>query len=361
MALKFYTLKVSELVRETADTLSIKLDVPKELKNEFAYKHGQYLTIKLPVEGSDNRRAYSICSSPHTDDKLAIAVKKVDDGIVSGYINERLQVGDSIEVMPPLGNFTFELDPLNKGTFFLIGAGSGITPLISIMKTILAAELHSKVFLLYQNRNEDSIIFSKQLSELEKRYSDRLKVTHILSKPSSLWKGETGRLDSQYIEKYVKENSADEIFKAKYFICGPFGVMESADLALRNLKVASHQINKEVFTLDNSSTKDENENIMNILSDEIITRKVKIILYSEEIEFLVEPDETILTAAQREGEDPPFSCQIGACSTCRAKLLSGKVFMDEHDSLTDEEIDEGYVLTCQAHPLTDDVVIDYDG
>jgi ring-1,2-phenylacetyl-CoA epoxidase subunit PaaE len=361
MAIKFYTLKVSELVRETAETLSITFDVPEELAGEFAYKHGQYITVKVPVNGTDNRRAYSICTSPVMDsNKLSIAVKKIDDGIVSRYMNEQIAVGDKLEVMPPLGNFTIDLNPSNNRKFFLIGAGSGITPLMSILKSVLAVEPLSKVYLLFQNRHEDHIIFGGQLNELTEKFGSRLTVLHILSRPSSNWKGVSGRLDNDFIEKYISENATDEIYKSHYFLCGPQGLMESSETALRNLKVASYQIHKENFTLASIMPDEKNENIVLDSVDDIITRKVKIILYSEEVEFLVEPDETVLTAAQREGQDPPFSCQIGACSTCRAKLISGKVYMDERDSLTDEEIEEGYVLTCQAHPLTDDVVIDYD-
>ncbi|MDX9790973.1 MAG: FAD-binding oxidoreductase, partial [Candidatus Kapabacteria bacterium] len=323
------------------------------------YKHGQYVTLKVPVNGNENRRAYSICTSPVADNKLSITVKKVDDGVVSRYINETLKIGDKIEVMPPLGNFTIDLNPANKGVYFLIGAGSGITPLMSILKTILTVEPLSSVYLLYQNRNEDSIIFSGQLGELADKYAGRFYVTHILSKPSPTWKGEQGRLDSSFIEKFINLNAKDDILKAHFFLCGPQGLMHESEIALKNLKIASYQIHKELFTIAQSND-ETNDSIVLDSADEIITRKVKIILYSEEIEFLVEPDETVLTAAQREGQDPPFSCQIGACSTCRAKLVSGKVYMDERDSLTDEEIEEGYILTCQSHPLTDDVVVDYD-
>lgn len=360
MALQFYSIKVKELVRETIDTLSITFDIPSELESVFSYKHGQYITVKVPVNGNDNRRAYSISTSPIEQSKLSITVKKVDDGVVSRYINESINVGDILEVMPPLGNFTIELSPVNSGVYFLIGAGSGITPLMSILKTILVSEPVSKVFLLYQNRNEESIIFANQFNEMAEKYNGRFHLTHILSQPSSDWNGEKGRLDNTFIEKYISQNAGNNVFSAHYFLCGPQGLMQSSEMALRNLKVASHQIHKEIFTITQTSPDEGNENIVLDSNDEIITRKVKIILYSEEVEFLVEPDETILTAAQREGQDPPFSCQIGACSTCRAKLISGKVYMDERDSLTDEEIEEGYVLTCQAHPLTDDVVIDYD-
>ena len=360
MAVKFYSLMVSELVRETVDTLSITFDVPNDLKEIFSYKHGQYITVKVPVNGEDNRRAYSICTSPVTDKKLTISVKKVDDGVVSRYINEFLKVGDIIEVMPPLGNFTIELNPAQSTSYVLIGAGSGITPLMSILKTVLTVEPYSKVYLLYQNRSQDNIIFEGQLGELESVYSDRFFVTYILSRPDEKWKGERGRLDSDYIEKFIYQNLGKDIFTAHYFLCGPDGLMSASETALRNLKAASYQIHKETFSLPPVKEDDVNSNIILDSADNIITRKVKIILYSEESQFEVEPDETVLTAAQREGQDPPFSCQIGACSTCRAKLKSGKVFMDERDSLTDEEIEEGYILTCQSHPLTDDVVIDYD-
>ncbi len=360
MAVKFYSLMVSELVRETVDTLSITFDVPNDLKEIFSYKHGQYITVKVPVNGEDNRRAYSICTSPVTDKKLTISVKKVDEGVVSRYINESLMVGDIIEVMPPLGNFTIELNPAQSISYVLIGAGSGITPLMSILKTVLTVEPFSRVYLLYQNRSQDNIIFEGQLRELESVYQDRFFVTHILSRSDENWKGERGRLDSDYIEKYIIENVGKDIFTAHYFLCGPDGLMSASETALRNLKAASYQIHKEIFSLPLIKEDDVNSNIILDSADNIITRKVKIILYSEESEFEVEPDETVLTAAQREGQDPPFSCQIGACSTCRAKLLSGKVYMDERDSLTDEEIEEGYILTCQSHPLTDDVVIDYD-
>jgi ring-1,2-phenylacetyl-CoA epoxidase subunit PaaE len=360
MALKFYILKVSNVVRETEDSVTLSFEINPELKEIFSYKHGQYITIKLPINGEENRRAYSISSSPVTDFELSVTIKKVDEGKVSRYINDIIKCGDFLEVMPPLGNFTVELNSKHAKNYVLIGGGSGITPLFSILKTILAVESQSKVYLIFQNRNENSIIFRNQLEELESVNSGRFFITHILSQSGKDWLGLTGKLDSTLIQKIIKQLIPDNIYKANYFLCGPYGLMHESELALKGLLVASFQIYKESFTVSISKTDEvRNYNMINNEQD-LKTRKVKIILYGDETEFNVEPDETILTAAQHAGQDPPFSCQIGACSTCRARLKSGKVIMDERDSLTDEEIEEGYILTCQSHPFTDNVIIDFD-
>lgn len=361
MAIKFYDLKVRNIKKETADAVSVTFDIPEDLKETFDYKHGQYVTVRVPVNSDDNRRAYSISSSPIFDKRITITVKKVDDGIVSKYLNETLKIGDILKVMPPLGNFTIELNQNNQKTYFLIGGGSGITPLMSILKSVLSVEPLSRIFLLYQNRYEETIIFADELKQLSSEYSDRFTLVNCLSIPTENWQGAKGRIDKEFISGYLRDNLKDDVFKAEFFLCGPDGLMTEAELALKDTKVASYQIHKEVFTVALDNTEKVQDNIILQSSDsDIVTRKVKIILYSEELEFEVSPDDTVLTAALSEGHDPPFSCQIGACSTCRAKLISGKVFMDERDSLTDDEIEEGYVLTCQAHPLTDDVVIDYD-
>ncbi len=359
MAIKFYLLKVADIKRETNDSVSISFDIPTDLNEVFKYKSGQYITIKLPINGEENRRAYSISSFPN-ENYLTITVKKVDDGKVSNYINNNLQIGDNIEVMPPLGNFTIECHQDNKNYYLLIGGGSGITPLMSIIKSVLNQEPNSKLFLLYQNRNEDSIIFKNELEKLENEFHHRFKIVHYLSHSNSNYTQNIGRLDSIKILHHIKELTGDNLFKTDFFICGPQGLMSESDLALKNLLIASYKIHKENFTAKVPSLKDDREDIYNESDEELIDRNVKVFLYGEEFDTLVAPDETILSAGQREGYDPPFSCQIGACSTCRAKLKSGRVYMDERDALTDEEIDDGYILTCQSHPLTDDVVVDYD-
>lgn len=292
---------------------------------------------------------------------MTIAVKKVDDGIVSRYLNDSLKEGDFLEIMPPMGNFIVETNPENKRDYLMLGGGSGITPLMSMIKTILTIEIESKVTLIYQNRDTDSIIFKDTLENLALQYKDRFKVINIFSRPGNDWKGLTGRLDRHIIKQLITDELGDKAYSAEFYLCGPQGMMQEAEISLKELNVATHQIHKESFTAPLPKIVDEDEqNILLKLTDDLKTRFVKIRLYGEIYNYEVEPDETVLTAAMREGYDPPFSCQIGACSTCRAKLISGKVLMDERDSLTDDEIEDGFILTCQSHPLTDDVFIDYD-
>jgi len=355
---KFYLLKIINLKRETFDTVSITFEIPSDLKEVFKYKAGQYITIKIPINGEENRRAYSICTNPESNqDKFTITVKKIDDGRVSKYINENLKIGDLLEVMPPNGNFTID-DSSDNNTFMFFAGGSGITPIISLIKSILIKREESKIFLIYQNRNYDSIIFREELNNLNKEYSN-FETIHILSQPDENWNGLKGRLNQDFVYNLIKEKLHNDLYKTEFFLCGPQGMMYEIEQALKRLLITSNKIHKENFTISIANVGDR-EDIQLEITDNLTTYKVKIILYGDEYEFDVEPDETILTAAQREGYDPPFSCQIGACSTCRARLKSGKIYMDERDSLTDEEIADGYVLTCQTHPLTDDVVIDYD-
>lgn len=359
MALKFNPLKVSNVKRETEDTVSITFDVPQELRNEYLWKHGQYITLKFDIQGQSERRAYSICSSPVWNEKLSVAVKKADDGFISKYINEEIKIGDIVEVLPPMGNFTNELDKDRANNYIMIGGGSGITPLMSIIKTILKEEPKSNITLLYASRDEDSIIFKSELDEIQEKHSDQFKIEYVLSKPKNGWKGMKGRINYKIFNKYLQTHLSEISKNADYFLCGPSGLMAEVLTALDDMGVDKNQIYKESFTADLPKVDTEQEPSEMSL-DQLEDRKIKMVLYGEESEFTVKKDETILMAAQREGYDPPFSCQIGACSTCRAKLEDGKVYMEEHDALTQDEMDEGYVLTCQAHPVDDKVIIDYD-
>lgn len=362
MALKFHPLKIKNITQEIENAVSVEFEIPEELKDNFEYKHGQYVTIKIPLE-SEERRAYSICSSPEESDNITVAIKEKEDGFVSKYLNNEIKNGDVLEVMPPLGNFTIELDEDKSRNFIMFGGGSGITPLMSIIKTTLLKEPKTIINLFYSNTNEETIIFAEELELLKEKYPDNLKVFHFLSRPSENWTGETGRIDKEktkYIfEKYIDKNQDNE-----YFLCGHQGMMNDIQEVLDEKNVDENRIHKESFTVELPDvTQKKNtkpESVTDFNEDELTDRNVKVILYNEELEMTVRPDETILTAAQREGFDPPFSCQIGACSTCRAKLESGRVYMEEHDALTDMEIEDGYVLTCQAHPISDEVIVNYD-
>lgn len=357
MALQFYKLKIKALIKETKEATSVVFDVPSELKNIFQYKHGQYLTIRFFINGNDERRSYSISSCPVIENDLTVTVKSIESGVVSNYINNTLNVGDEVDVMPPLGNFTIDLNAHNAKTYFLIGAGSGITPLMSILRTILEIETNSKVYLIYANRNTDSIIFYKDLNLIKNKFFDRFHIHHILSQPTTNWEGDKGRLTQDKIYSLINELVPNEKLLTEYFLCGPSGLMTEAIAALQRLNVGTGKIHKEAFIVDKDENATQKESIANVNEN---VNSLNVILYGEEHNVPITKDQTILVAGMRAGIDPPFSCQIGACSTCRAKVLKGQVKMEDDDALTDYEIQEGYVLTCTSYPISSDVLISYD-
>lgn len=356
MAVQFHTLTVTEVTQETPEAISITFAVPEHLRPVFQYRQGQYLTIKMDIDGVSHRRNYSLCSSPYDDEPLTIAVKRVSDGVVSTFLNTKVKRGASIEVYPPMGNFTKELHPSHERSYVLFGGGSGITPLLSILKSILRVELQSTVMLVYANRDEASIMFDDALTALQQRYGTRLSIIHVLEVEGGR-EARLGRIDATVVED-VLESCVPEAAMAEYFVCGPGPMMSSVIDILHARGIDDHHIHREYFTLATNDAPPK-EQVMEE-SKELKARTVKIKLYGSEHTFVVEPDETILSAAVRENLDPPFACQIGACCTCRAKIVTGKVMMDEREALSDDEIEDGFALTCQSHPLTDDVFADYD-
>lgn len=358
MALQFYKIPVAKVTRETASAVSIAFAVPENLRETFKYKHGQYLTLRVSIDGKTFNRAYSLCSSSAMGEYHTIAVKSTEDGFVSRFLNEKLREGDTIEVMPPMGNFTIDLSSANERTYVLLGGGSGITPLLAILKSVLAIEPKSRVILIYGNRDEANIIFKNQIASLEQKSGGRLSVLHILEQSSSGVKANIGRMDASMIATLIKNNLGGKFPSAHYFLCGPGGMMAQAELALEQLNIAKENVHKEYFTLPPSVDSDT----VTVVSIEEAPQKreVKLRLYGGNYTINVEPKETILAAAIRQNLDPPYACQIAACCTCRAKLISGKVVMDSREALTDDELEEGYILTCQSHPQTSDVLVDYD-
>ena len=360
----FYNLNVREVIKETPDAVSIKFEVPADLKSNFEYTQGQYLTLKFNLGGQEVRRAYSMCSSP-LEEHLMVTVKRVKKGLVSNHIHDKVKVGDQIEVMSPDGRFFTELDADQKKCYYIFGAGSGITPLFSILKTILEKEPMSNIHLIYGNRNEDSIIFKDQLDQIEQRYAGQIKVTHILSQPkrekakglSGLfskgkisWEGTVGRIDQAFVKKYLEENQAGGK-TAEYFICGPGGMIKEVEKALESLSIDGKNIHVEHFTTAGDSAVD---------TSSLEGGSVKVVLHGEEIEITVPAGKTILDVLLDLKHDPPYSCTSGACSTCMAKVLSGSVKMDACYALDDDEVAEGFILTCQSHPTSDQVSITYD-
>lgn len=365
----FHALKIKKITAETPDTVSLEFAIPENLQETFTYKQGQHITIRREIGGQEVRRAYSMSSSP-VEPGFSVTVKKVAGGKMSTFLNDQAKEGDVLDIAPPDGRFYTVLDPDKRRTYYLFGAGSGITPLMSILKTILEAEPMSSIFLLYGSRDEENIIFRDALERLSERYAGQLFVEHILSRPkkeaagsflglfkkyTSNWAGKTGRIDSRAVSEYLDENMPhgpeDDCL---YFICGPGNMADTAKAALLGRGIDAKQIHTEHF-VNPSHTPGE-------FSAAPGEQQVRLIvhLHGERIETHIPPGATILDVMVKEKHDAPYSCTAGACSTCMAKVLSGKVKMDACYALDDEEVKAGYCLTCQSHPDSDLVEVTYD-
>lgn len=352
---RYFDLKVSKINRETKDAISIYFENPPSGLPD--YESGQFLTLVVPVGGSELRRSYSLCTTPFADKEMAVTVKRIKDGLVSNHLNDNLKEGDTVRVMEPMGVFTTHFDANNYRHLILIGGGSGITPLISILRSALLKEPNSLVSLIYANRDLDSVIFKDYLSDLENDYGDRLTIKHVLDSPSDDWEGYSGLLSADKLKDILSGlPSRDDEF-TEFFLCGPTGMMEIVRETLGNMDIDKKYIHRESFVSKSS-------NPMNNLTQEQQTdlgresREVTIVLDGEEHQFQVESEETILEAGLDRDIDMPFSCQSGLCTACRGKLISGKVEMDESEGLSEKEISEGYVLCCVGHPMSSDVKIE---
>ena len=355
MSAQFYKLAIKDIKKETADCVSIAFDIPKELEQTFAYKSGQYLTIRTFIEGEEVRRSYSLCSAPY-ESEWRIAVKKVYEGSFSTYANERLKKGDVIEVMPPMGSFTFN-ENSNAQNIVGIAAGSGITPVISLVKAALHQHSSANVTLVYGNKNRSSIIFKEEIEALKNKFIDRFSVIHILSREITDAAINTGRIDANkcndLFTKHVNIN-ADA-----FFICGPEDMTFCVKDFLLEKGVERKRIHFELFTASqkNRKNKQRKTTIANEDAESKITIKQDGIAFNFSLAY---DGENILDAALHHGVDLPFSCKGGVCSTCRAKLLEGKIEMETNYALEPEELEKGFILTCQSHPKTQRVVIDFD-
>lgn len=353
---KFHTLTVSEVRRETPDAVSVEFEVPESVSTEFAYTQGQYLTLKFNLNGEELRRSYSLCSSPLINEKLRVAVKEVENGKVSVFMNRNLKAGDKVECMPPMGAFFTPLSPNNKKHYVGIAAGSGITPLFSILRTVLLAEPESRFTLIYANKTKDTSIFGALLTELEKTSGGRLKLLNVYSRQDADHALLKGRLDKTKVSSILKEFS---LLKAdEFFICGPEEMIMNATGALSESGIAKENIHYELFTTpvlltEGGSTGDDTS-----FSGDA---SVKVIIDGIETEFTLNADgKDILDAAIDAGADAPFSCKGAVCCTCKGKVIEGKAHMEMNYALTDKEVADGYILTCQAHPRSSKVVVDYD-
>lgn len=351
----YYDLKVKRIVKETKDAISVWFEQPADKK--ITYKSGQFLTLIIPIAGKEVRRAYSLCSSPFTDEDLAVAVKRVDNGLMSNWLPDNLKEGQSVKIMEPMGQFTTEYAAVNKRHVIMFAGGSGITPMFSIIKSLLTQEPESIVSLIYCNRDIDSIIFKEELSKWETKYEGRLHVIHVLDNAPMNWQGYSGLLNHDMLKKLFERIPDWGIAKTTYLMCGPEGMMKNVDSLLEQHNIAKDKIFKESF-VQGTIDKDAKKEASAIVSGEVKTREVVIRYDGMEHKITVKPSDTILASALDQGVDLPYSCQSGLCTACRGKALSGQVKLDEEEGLSQSERAEGYVLTCVGHPLTDDVVIE---
>lgn len=351
---RYLKLRVKEVVRETEEAVSLVFEQPDV--TGLTYKPGQFITVILPLDGKKVRRAYSLSSSPYLNESPTVTIKKVNGGVMSNYINTNIKAGDEIEIMEPMGSFITQIDQSNKRHLVLIGGGSGITPLMSIAKSVLSEETESKVSLIYANQNESSIIFASRLNEMLADYPDRFDVIHFLETPPIDWPGHTGWIDDSKLKAVLGEVGDSRYSEVDYFTCGPEPMMNIVMDTLEDLGVPADKRHKESFVAGNTSPKEIIAD--DSAADKLEEREVTIVLDGEEHKFSVAPTSTILETGLDNNIDMPYSCQSGLCTACRGKCLSGKVKMDEEDGLSPEEKAEGYVLLCVGHPLTDDVVVE---
>lgn len=353
---KYYFLKVKEIEKETEEASTIHFWHP--LNEVVSYRPGQFLTLLLPVEDKKVRRSYSMSSSPYTDVSLAITIKRVPGGFASNMLLDSLKVDDVLEALEPAGVFfPKQADDQTRQVVF-VGAGSGITPLYSILKSILMVEPESEVILIYGSRNEESIIFRKKLDALQHKYKERLKIVHTLSQPSGTWPGETGRLNKMHLLKILEQFPDLNKKEAEFFLCGPDDMMEEAHRALAILAVPEAKIRRESFAT--ATSQQPGDVVVEEVEDIIKTREITLIYEGAEYKLPVKPHETVLEAALNMDIDLPYSCQAGMCTACMGRCTSGTVHLDEEDALSEAERNEGFILTCVTHPMTDDVVIEVE-
>lgn len=350
----FYPLKIADIRRETADCVSVALEVPMDLQEQFRFKAGQYLNFRTSVDGQELRRSYSICCSP-LDTECRIAIKKVAGGQFSTFANEVLQVGDTLEVMPPAGRFGQQIDGQDGQTYVAFAAGSGITPILSILKTVLATQPQSRFVLLYGNQNRQSILFKSELEALKNRYMGSLSVYHVLSREMGDISWLNGHIDAEkcsvLAQKILPAQQVNQ-----YFICGPEAMIHTVKESLQELGVEPQKIHFELFGV---SAKAPQIAPLNLAQGAL--SKVKIQIDGNTLEIPVAYDgESILDVALRNGADLPYACKGGVCCSCRAKVLNGAVAMQVNYALEPDELAAGYVLTCQSHPRSEQVFIDFD-
>lgn len=353
---KFHPLTVSNVKPETRDAIVVTFDVPKELQDAYRYAQGQHLTLRAMINDEDVRRSYSICSAVQ-ESALRVAIKRTQGGVFSTWANDTLKPGTVIDVMPPMGHFNTPLDPGARKHYLAFAAGSGITPMLSIIKTTLVAEPHSRFTLFYGNRASSTVIFKDELAELKDAYLDRLQIVHVLSREQQ---------DIDLFNGRINKEKCDQFFKAwiklaeidTAFICGPETMMRDVSDALQENGLAKENIKVELF----AASVPKRQHVPH--ARDIPGKhdcEVTLVIDGAQVSFTMEKDkESVLDAALKQGIDMRYSCKAGVCSTCRCKVVEGKVDMDANYALEDYEIARGFALSCQSFPISDRLVMDFD-
>ena len=357
MSVNFHRLGIAEVISETAEAKSIRFDLPTQLRETFSFKPGQHLTLKAEIDGKDVRRNYSLCVAPQ-DGELKVTVKRIAGGLFSNWANDHLRPGDRLDVMPPHGSFTWDFEAGAANHYVGFAGGSGITPVISLLKTALLTEPDSRFTLFYGNRDSQSVIFLEALAKLKNCFMSRLEVHHFLAEEAEDIELFNGMLDRAKCDE-ILEHLVDPAGAAAFFICGPGPMMDAAEAALLGRGVERSRIHLERFTADRPPEALQAQLEAMSRGAQGLTLAVTLDGRRRRVPFSAEAG-NILDSARLAGLPAPFACKAGVCATCRARIVSGEVEMAARYGLTDEEIAAGYVLTCQSVPKGEGVEVDYD-
>ena len=345
----FLKLIIKEVQRETKDAVSILFNVPEELKSNYKFIAGQYVNIRLTLDGQEIRRAYSICSAPESGE-LRIAVKAVKNGAFSQFANSKLKAGDVLEVGKPEGKFVFEPEANKQKNYMAFASGSGITPVISILKSVLKSEPKSSFVVVYGNKSPEETIFHQELHDLQLQYVGRLFVQCVYSQ-AKVDDALFGRIDKSVVN-YALNNKHKELKFDKFYLCGPEEMIELVSTVLKEKNVKESAIKFELFTASSHE---------NVIKENLEGHsKITVMVDDEETTFEMSQKQTILEAALKQGIDAPYSCQGGICSSCLCRVTSGSAEMKKNSILSDSEIAEGLILSCQAHPTSESIYVDFD-
>jgi ring-1,2-phenylacetyl-CoA epoxidase subunit PaaE len=360
MSTEFYPLTITDVERLTKDAVALTFDVPDDLKEKFSYKQGQHLTLKADIEGQDVRRSYSICSSAQ-DQKLQVGIKAIDGGLFSNYANKELTKGMTVEVMPPQGHFYTEVSADNKKNYLFVAVGSGITPNLSHIRTVLAAEPKSTATLLYGNKTTPSMMFRETLSFIKNQYVDRYQQINLFTREEHEAKLLNGRISAQRLIDLDLNRIIEMRNFSDIFLCGPEDMINELAGAFEHWGFGEDHIHYELFFAGSAQKTVEESKARRVeqYGEKISTVSVKVAGRKTFIDLAM-GGLNILEAAMENGADLPFSCKGGVCATCKAKVIKGKVEMDLNHALTEQEVADGYILTCQSHPVSEAVEIDFD-